>query len=161
MKARDASQIAQKVLDGISAALFIAMFVMFIVEIVFRYVLDDPISWSIEFIMICFLVLLFYTAALGLPLSRHIAFNVLYSALPPGGKRIFTLVSNAVGAVILGAAVPGVYDIAVFEQRESTPILHIPFSVFYFTFVLFVIVFVVRLIVSVVQMFRPGWRERV
>lgn len=161
MKGQDVTRSVQRVLDGVSAVLFIAMFVMFIVEIVFRYVLDDPISWSIEFIMVAFLIMLFYTAALGLPLARHISFNVVYLALPPVGKRIFALVANTVGAVILVASVPGVYEIAVFENRESTPILHVPFSVFYFTFSLFVVVFAARLIASVVQLLRPGWRDRV
>ncbi len=161
MEGRDLTPAVQKVLDGISAALFIVMFLMFIIEIVFRYVLDDPISWSIEFIMVAFLVLLFFTAGLGLPLSRHISFNVLYSALPPMGKRIFTLVGNVVGGVILAASIPGVYRISVFEEGESTPILHVPFAVFYFTFLLFVVAFVVRLAISVIQLFRSDWRERV
>lgn len=160
MKGQDATLAIQKVLDGISAALFIVMFLMFIIEIVFRYVLDDPISWSIEFIMVAFLVLLFFTAGLGVPLARHISFNVLYSALPPIGKRIFAILGNAVGAVILAVSVPGVYSISVFEERESTPILHVPFSVFYFTFLVFVVAFVLRLAFSVIQLFRPGWRER-
>jgi len=160
MKGQDLLRTGQKVLDGISGGLFIVMFIMFIVEIVFRYVLNDPISWSIEFIMVAFLVLLFFTAAVGLPLSRHISFNVLYSVLPPAGKRIFALIANSVGAVILAVSVPGAYKIAAFEAGESTPILHIPFSVFYFTFLLFVVVFALRLVVSVVQLSRPGWRER-
>jgi TRAP-type C4-dicarboxylate transport system permease small subunit len=105
--------------------------------------------------------MLFFAAAVGVPISRHISFNIVYAALPPLGRKIFVLIGNAVGAVILILAVPGVYDISVFEARETTPILHFPFSIFYFTFLLFVVFFALRLIIGIIQLFRPGWRERV
>ena len=161
VKGREVGRLAQKILDGIYGTLFAMMFLMFIAAILFRYVLNDPISWSIEFSMVCFLVMLFVTGALGIPVSRHISFNIVYAALPQQGRRIFTIVANLVGAAVLAVATPGVYEISVFQDRQATPILHIPFSVFYFAFALFVVVFVVRLIVTIVQLFRPGWRERV
>jgi TRAP-type C4-dicarboxylate transport system permease small subunit len=161
MELRNLGGSIRKIVDTVSATLFIIMFSMFIVEVVFRYILNDPISWSIEFIMVCFLVLLFFTAAVGLPISRHISFNIVYAALPPLGRRIFRLIGNIVGAVILVVSIPGVFEISVFEGRESTPILHFPFSVFYFTFFLFIVSFALRLILGTIQLFRPGWRERV
>ena len=161
MRRRRTAGIARALRDGVSGWLFIVMFVMFIVEVVFRYVLNRPISWSIELIMVTFLVMLFYTAAVGVNLSSHISFNVLYAALPPAGKRIFALIGNLVGAAILALATPGVVNMALFERRESTPILRVPFASFYFAFVLFVVVFAARLLVHVVQLLRPGWRDRV
>jgi C4-dicarboxylate transporter, DctQ subunit len=161
VKRRRWANVARVLSDGVSAWLFILMFVMFIVEVFFRYVLDDPISWSIEMIMVSFMVLLFFTAALGVSLPRHISFNVLYAALPPGGKRVFALVGNLVGVAILAWSTPGVVKIAVFERSQSTPILHIPFATFYFAFVLFVVAFTARLIVHIVQLLGPGWRDRV
>jgi TRAP-type C4-dicarboxylate transport system permease small subunit len=161
MSERRAGRTLQFILDAISAILFIVMFLMFIIEVVFRYVLNDPISWSIELIMVCFLVMLFWTASVGVPLSRHISFNIVYAALPPQGRRIFLVVGNLVGLGVLAASVPGVLDIGFFEQRESTPILHVPFSVFYLTFALFVISFCIRLVFVMVGLFRSGWQDRV
>ncbi|MEJ2358656.1 MAG: TRAP transporter small permease subunit [Deinococcales bacterium] len=160
MKRKRTAAIARVLRDGVSAWLFIIMFVMFIAEVFFRYVLDRPISWSIELIMVAFMIMLFYTAALGVKLSGHISFNILYASLPPTGKRIFALVGNAVGLVVLALATPGVVNIALFERREATPILHIPFATFYLAFVLFVVGFAARLLVHIIQLLRPGWRDR-
>lgn len=161
MKRQRWADLARVLSDGVSAWLFILMFVMFIAEVVFRYVLNEPISWSIELIMVSFMVMLFFTAALGVGLSRHISFNVIYASLPPGGKRIFALVGNLVGIAILAWSTPGVWNIAVFERSQSTPILHIPFASFYFAFVLFVVAFAARLVVHTVQLLGPDWRDRV
>lgn len=160
MRRKRAAGTLQEVLNVVSGALFLVMFAMFIVEVVFRYVLDRPISWSIELIMVSFMIMLFYTAAVGVELPRHISFNVVYAALPPAGKRVFALIANLVGLAILAWATPGVVNIALFERSESTPILHVPFATFYFAFVLFVVLFAARLLLRAVQLMRRDWRER-
>lgn len=153
--------ILQRIVDTISGVLFLVMFLLFIAAILFRYVFDNPLSWSMELIMVSFLVMLFFTGALGLPAQRHISFNILYSAMPPNGKRVFAITGNVIGIIVLAVATPGAFEISLFEGRSSTPILHIPFSVFYFTFLLFVVSFAVRLLLGIVRLFGANWRDRV
>lgn len=151
---------AEKVCDAVSALFFGAMFVMFVVEVFFRYVLDAPIGWSIEFILIAFLVMLFWTATFNVPLKKHVAFTVLYEALPPGGRRVLRLVTDVIGIAILVPAYPGILKIVAYENGHFTPMLHMPLSVLYGGYALFLASFVIRLAASAVGLFQPGWQER-
>ena len=148
-----------RVLDAVSAALFFIMFLMFIVGIVFRYVLGNPITWSLEFIMVSFILMFFWTIGLNLPLRRHVAFTIVYEALPAQGRRILKVISMVAGIAILVPSLPAVVSITIFEQRDSTPIIHIPFSLMYGSFVMFLVAFIVRLISALIPLFRADWRN--
>lgn len=149
------------IFDFVSGLLFFSMFVMFIIAIFFRYVLNAPISWSIEYIMVSFLLMMFWTLSFNVPITKHVAFSILRDALPPWGKRIFSLITNLVGVVIFAFAVPGLVSITLYERHESTPILHFPYLPLYGSFALFVVTFAIRLVVGIVALLRPNWREHV
>jgi TRAP-type C4-dicarboxylate transport system permease small subunit len=147
--------------NAISALLFAWMFLVFIVEVFFRYVLDSPLSWSVEMIQATFLLMLFWTLTFNVSLKRHVAFTVVRDLVPPQAKRVFAVVANVVCAAILVPSFPAILSLAAYEQRESTPILHIPLSVTYGSFAMFVAAFTLRLLLSAAALFRPGWREYV
>ena len=148
-----------RALDVVSGALFVLMFLIFLVEVFFRYVLDSPISWSMELILVSFLVMLFWTLTFSLPLDRHVAFTVVRDLVPPVVRRIFAIVTQVACAVVLAAAFPGVLSMAIYEQREGTAILRIPLSVNYGMFALFVASYVCRIVLSTIQLLRRDWRE--
>ena len=150
-----------RALDTVSGALFVVMFLIFLVEVFFRYVLDSPISWSMELILVSFLVMLFWTLTFSLPLDRHVAFTVVRDLVPPGVRRFFAIVTQVACAVVLIAAFPGILSMAVYEQREGTAILRIPLSVNYGMFALFVVSYVGRIVLSTIQLLRRDWRERI
>ncbi len=157
MKPADLGRVA----DTVSGLLFVLMFLVFLVEVFFRYVLDAPLSWSMELILVSFLVMLFWTLTFSVPLKRHVAFTVVRDLVPHQVRRVFALVSNAACVGVLVAAVPGVVSMAAYETRESTPILHIPLALNYGFFALFVCAYVIRLVLWTIGLLRPGWRERV
>jgi TRAP-type C4-dicarboxylate transport system permease small subunit len=148
-------------LDIVAGALFLFMFLVFIVEVFFRYVLNSPISWTIEIIMVSFLLMMFWTLTFSVPLKRHVAFTVVRDLLPPGGKRVFALVVHLACAAVLVVALPGIVSIAWYELREGTPILRIPLIVNYGAFAMFVAAYVIRVVVSVIHLLRRGWRAEV
>ncbi len=148
-------------LNALSALLFAWMFLVFLVEVFFRYVLDSPLSWSVEMIQVTFLLMLFFTLTFNVPLKRHVAFTVVRDVVPPQARRVFAVVANLACAAILILSLPAIVSLAAYEQRESTPILHIPLSVTYGAFAMFVAAFTLRLVLSVAALFRPDWREYV
>ncbi len=149
------------VLDTVAGALFLFLFLVFLVEVFFRYVLDSPISWSMEIIMVSFLLMMFWTLTFSVPLKRHVAFTVVRDLLPPAGKRVFALVSHAACVAVLAISLPGIVSLALYEQRESTPILRIPLIVTYGAFTLFVAAYVIRLAGSAVRLLGRSWRSEV
>ena len=147
-----------RALDTVSGVLFVFMFLIFLVEVFFRYALDAPISWSLELIMVSFLVMLFWTLTFSLPLNRHVAFTVVRDLVPPTVQRVFAIVTQVACAAVLVATFPAALSIAVYEQKEATAILRIPLSVNYRAFALFVVSYVLRIVLSTIRLLRPGWR---
>ena len=61
-----------------------AMFVVFIVQIVFRYLLNFPIGWTHEVSMILWLWLVLFGAAFVVRENEEIRFDIIYGAV---GRR--------------------------------------------------------------------------
>ena len=84
------------------------MFVAFIVQIVFRYLLNFPIGWTSELTVITWLWLVLWGAAFVVKESEEIRFDLLSGAVGPRARRIAMGIVAAVALVVLYAAsLPG------------------------------------------------------
>src|SRR5271170_2028601 len=79
----------------VAALLFAAMFGAFIVQVISRYVFDDPVSWTIEICSITYIWIVFFASATILTPRQHITFDMLYSSMSPRWKRRFAIVTTA------------------------------------------------------------------
>ena len=69
--------------ENVLAALLAVMFVAFIVQIVFRYLLNFPIGWTSELTVIAWLWLVLWGAAFVVKESEEIRFDLIYGAVGP------------------------------------------------------------------------------
>ena len=111
------------------AVTFLVLFIIFNVQIFYRYVLDDPLSWTTELSLLAFV----WTALLGACYQRrhnaHIVFGMIFDLFPSRAKQIATIVSN----VLIGSAslisIKPTFEYLTFMNSEQTPMLQIPFSI--------------------------------
>src|SRR5262245_8175581 len=75
----------------LSAALFAAMFIAFVLQVVSRYVFDDPISWTLEVCSITYVWIVFFATGTIVTMRQHITFDMLYASLGPSWKRGFAI----------------------------------------------------------------------
>src|SRR5438034_5236900 len=66
--------------ENFAAGLLAAMFVAFMVQIVFRYLFNFPVGWTSELSVITWLWLVLWGAAFVVKESEVIRFDLLYSA---------------------------------------------------------------------------------
>src|SRR4051812_42180087 len=66
--------------ENIAAGLLAAMFLAFIVQIVFRYLFNFPIGWSTELTLITWLYLVLFGSAFVLTEKEEIRFDLIYGA---------------------------------------------------------------------------------
>ena len=66
----------------------------FIIQIFFRYVLNDPIGWTEEVIVTTWLWTVLWGAAFILGEAEEIRFDIIYSNISEGVKRIFTVITG-------------------------------------------------------------------
>jgi TRAP-type C4-dicarboxylate transport system permease small subunit len=94
----------------VAALLFIAMFAAFLLQVFTRYVLNDPVTWTQEFVLIVYIWIVFWCAAFLLHEREHITFDMVYVSLPPGPRRLLAIVLTVLIAVAFASALPGTID---------------------------------------------------
>ena len=143
----------------VGAALFAAMFGTFLLQIVMRYVVRQPLGWTIEFCMIAFIWIVFWSAAFTLNEREHVSFGLLYQEVRPRARRVLAILSAAILAIALLAALPATYDYTAFMSRHGTPILDWPFHLVFGVFLVFVAAVALRQLLRLGRLLRPGWER--
>lgn len=138
--ARRASRFA----EFVSAMLLAVMFLAFIVQILFRYLLDFPIGWSSELTVITWLWLVLWGAAFVVREAEEIRFDLIYGAVGARVRRIMAIVTAVALLVLYGMSLPAVVDYVTFMKVQSTAYLKIRFDLLYSIYVIFAIAVIIR-----------------
>ena len=156
-----ALRILSKTAEAASAVAFAAMFLLFLAGVFTRYVLNSPLVWSDELIMIVFLWMVFLTEAFVITEREQVTFDGIYDFLGERGRRVIQALGALVIAVIFLIALPTVFDYVRFLWRERTNALQWRLDVVYFCFVIFWIAVVVRALLKLIRLAGPNWRDDV
>lgn len=147
--------------EAVSVALFIGMFVLFVVSVVQRYVLVRPVNWVDESILILFLWSTFLTEALVLTDREQVTFDVIWDVAGPGLRRAIGLLAAALVAVIFTLAAPTIIDYVAFLWREKTNALEWRLDWVYSCFVIYWLAVIVRAIDKFLLLSAGPWRDQV
>jgi len=108
---------------GIVASIFL--------QVIFRYVIQAPLSWTEELARSLLIWLTFVGAALALREGGHFALDVLIGKLPAKIRAGFELVLMAITAIFLSVLLyKGLFILPVVHQQTSAS-LRIPMSFVY------------------------------
>jgi len=114
-----------------SIALLAAIFVILILQIAFRYVLNAPLVWTEELARYLYIWACYLGAAVALRRGNHIVIGLVRERLPPRLGGLVTLGAQTLALLFLGAvAVLGVQLMARTHTIEAIT-LPIPWSVIY------------------------------
>jgi TRAP-type C4-dicarboxylate transport system permease small subunit len=144
----------------VAALLFAAMFGAFVIQVVSRYVFDDPVSWTLEICSITYIWIVFFAGALVVEQRQHITFDMLYKSLRPGRRRVFAIINVASLAIVFAAALPGTVDYILYTGHARTLILHIPFDILYSCFGVFMAGAIVAALLRLRRLLGRDWREQ-
>jgi TRAP-type C4-dicarboxylate transport system permease small subunit len=130
--------------ENVAAAMLLAMFVAFIVQIVFRYLLNFPIGWTSELTVITWLWIVLWGAAFVLRESEEIRFDLLYNGVGRRVRRGFTI-ATAVALIGLYAwSLPAAYDYVTFMKVQFTTYLRIRYDLLFSIYVIFAVAIIAR-----------------
>src|SRR5690606_33867797 len=79
--------------ENVAAAMLAAMFLAFLLQIAFRYVLGLPIGWTHEISVILWIWLVLWGSSFVISEREEIRFDIIYGAVGPGPRRVMTLVT--------------------------------------------------------------------
>ena len=143
----------------VAALLFVAMFASFLLQVFTRYVLNNPVAWTNEFVLIAYIWIVFWCGAFLLRERDHITFDMVFVSLPPGKRRILAVILTAVVAVAFIAALPGTIDYITFMKIEKSAIMRIRFDLLYAIFAVFMVAAILAALWRIVRLLRRSWPE--
>lgn len=140
--------------DGVAAAMLAAMFILFLVQIVSRYILNLSLGWTIEACLTLWLWLVLWGAAFCLSDRDHVKFDLVYQMVSPTMRRVFAAISAA--AIVIGIiyALPASWDYVDFHKIKKSATLRIPLKWVFIVYMFFCAGLIVRYGIGLINILR-------
>jgi TRAP-type C4-dicarboxylate transport system permease small subunit len=135
--------------NAVGVALFAALFCVFIIQIVARFVFNSPLAWTDELAVVLYIWMVLWCAAFVVQGCEHVRFDLAYNAVSPLGQRVMRLVGSVALVGLVGYGLAGNWDYIWFMRREKTPVLDISFLLVFVPFIFFLVSLVLRSVWSV------------
>lgn len=142
--------------ENILALMLATMFFSFILQIVFRYVVNLPLGWTHELSAFMWVWLVLFGSAFVVSEDQEIRFDVIYGATRGKLRRVFTLIT---GLSLLGLfiySLPAMWDYVTFMKVEKSAYLDVRFDFLYSIYIVFAVAMIIRYFyLSWQAVFRP------
>ena len=145
------------------ALMMLVMFVSFILQIIFRYLLNLPTGWSNELSVVMWLWLVLFGCAFVLREDEEIRLDFIYSAAPARIRRAMRIVAALSLVIAFAVSFPAIADYVGFMKVQKTAYLKIRFDWLFSIYIVFMIAMMVRYVwLGWAAIFgsRPGRRLR-
>lgn len=130
--------------NHVQVVMMATMFVSFILQIFFRYVVNKPVAWTDELCVITWIWGILWGASFVTRNREDIRFDVLTSHVSRPVKRALTVAASAAVVVILLISLPSAWSYISFMKVEDSPALGIRMDHYFSIYMAFVVAMVVR-----------------
>jgi TRAP-type C4-dicarboxylate transport system permease small subunit len=134
----------QRFANGVGGGLFLALFVVFLVQITARFGFNKPLAWTDEAAVVLYVWVILWAAAVMVPAREHVVFDLLWNSVGRRGRQAMTVVGHSVIGGLSLWALPATWDYVTFMAREGTPVLGLPFMWVFMPFVLLLVALALR-----------------
>lgn len=147
-------KLLQTAANAIGGGLFLALFVVFIIQITARFGFNRPLPWTDEAAVILYVWVILWAAATIVPEREHVVFDLVWNSVSRPVRRVMRIVGHLLVGGLALVAVPASWDYVHFMQREGTPVLGLPFMWVFLPFLVLMLSLVVRAVWAIVQALR-------
>ena len=124
-------------------AVFVMLFLAFLINVFFRYVVKNPQNWTFELSINSFVVVGLLGACAAYRTEDHVVFDLLYAKLNSKGQNILRIVSYVIIIAFFSVALPGSVRYLV-KLPAVTSIMRIPLRFVFLSFPILMISTVLR-----------------
>jgi C4-dicarboxylate transporter, DctQ subunit len=157
-KSQNASSWLRKRAENVIVVLIAIMFISFLLQIAFRYLLNRPLGWTDEVTVLCWVWLVLWGAAFILSDRDEIRFDIIYEKVPARTQRIFTVISSMALVVLFAVSLPATWNYVLFMKREKSAYLGMRFDYLYSIYVIFSVACIIKHGLIAWYAFR-GWKS--
>jgi TRAP-type C4-dicarboxylate transport system permease small subunit len=116
---------------------FVAMFITFILQVFFRYVVNHPLTWAQDVIVIGFCWSVILGACYTMRQHSHVQFTMLYDHYSPKVAAIARLTGNLLIVFTFAAMLVPSIRYSFFLGFQKTPVLRVSFTSIFLPFCYF------------------------
>lgn len=145
--------------ENLAALAVASMFVTFLIQILFRYVLNLPLGWTVEYVALVWLWGILFGYAFVIREADIVRLDLLYNAVSPRVQRAMDVVGNLTCAAILAWSLPKAYQYVTFMKIERTAYMLMRFDIAFSIYVPFVVAVIVRLLINAWRAIASGWHH--
>jgi TRAP-type C4-dicarboxylate transport system permease small subunit len=124
--------------------LFLALFLVFLVQIAARFGFNRPLAWTDELAVVLYLWVILWACAFMVPTREHVVFDLLWNAASPRTRRVMSAAGHLMIGSLAVVALPASWDYVRFMNRERTPVLDISFQWVFMPFIFLLLSLVLR-----------------
>ena len=135
--------------NAVGVTLFAALFLVFMVQVVARFVFNRPLPWTDEAAVMLYVWVILWAAAFIVPEREHVMFDLVWNAVGAGPRKVMRVLGHLMIGGLAAWALPACWDYVLFMRREGTPVLGVPFLWVFLPFVLLLAALVVRSTVGI------------
>jgi len=133
---------------------FLIIFIVFLIQIVSRYVLRTPVPWTYEISILAYIWTMFFGIGQAIKMDENVVFGLVYDTVNENTKRTFRISYNLLIVIVtLIAFVPNL--ISMLEKRALTGALQLPFRWMFAPFFLMLVDIIIKCSRNVVSEFIP------
>jgi C4-dicarboxylate transporter, DctQ subunit len=137
-------QKGQRFAENVLVLMMAVMFISFITQVVFRYVINLPLAWTEELSTLLWLWGILWGAAFVMRSRDDIRFDMLYNLLPHSARRWLTVAASGAIVLILLASLPGAWSYVSFMKVEKSAALGWPMNWVFSIYIVFVVAMCLR-----------------
>jgi TRAP-type C4-dicarboxylate transport system permease small subunit len=130
--------------EELLALILASLFLTFLIQIVFRYFLNLPLGWTIEYVSIAWLWGILFGYAFVTRDSEIIRLDIVYGAMSPAVQRVMDVFTGLTCAAIFLWSLPMVWDYVTFMAIERTAYMRIRFDHVFAIYMPFAVAVVIR-----------------
>lgn len=145
--------------EGVSAFFLAAMFVTFVAQIFWRYILNNPLHWAEELCVTIWIWAVFWTCAFVLREPDHVRFDVVYGLFGPTGRRVMSLIVAVSIAAAFALSLYPTLDFIQFKGIKRAATLPVTFDIIFSVYAIFAIAMIVKYSVRAWHLLRGATPE--
>ncbi|MFA7438874.1 TRAP transporter small permease [Castellaniella sp.] len=130
--------------ENILAIMLGVMFVAFLLQVFFRYVMNWPSGWTNELSSVLWIWIVLWGAAFVVRENEEMRFDLILTSVGPRTRCGMFLITAVALIVLYGASFPAIFDYVTFMKIEKSAYLGIRFDWLYSIYLIFVIAILVR-----------------
>lgn len=122
---------------------FALMFVVFIIEIAYRYLIV-PLTWTMEFSLMAFIWTTLFGACWALRDDSHVVFGLVYDSVGPKAQRLIRIAGNGLLFIAFCIALYPSWKFVAFMGFKKADVMQISMSLVFSPYIAFTVLTIGR-----------------